>query len=118
MSVTEIEHELPCGHTLPTSALLDQIYRFATHNMRGTVDCPVCDCGCHVELARMNVSTGTEEYPETFIATGSLMDGPGAYFESHQRRRVRGLTAIGRLVTFAGREWTLPPGRLDADSDD
>jgi hypothetical protein len=104
----EIEHELPCGHSLPTEALVERITHFATSQLRGSLDCPVCGEGCQVEFARMNVSTGTLEHPETFVATGRIVGGPGSYFESHHRRRVQGLRVDGQLVQWRGREWILP----------
>lgn len=104
---SETEHELPCGHVLPTASLLDRITHFSSAHLRGAVDCPVCEKGCNVEFARMTAASGSVEWPVTFVSTGEIDGGPGAYFVAHQRRRVPGLVVDGSVARLGLREWQL-----------
>ena len=106
-TLDETQHELPCGHVLATAALLDRITHFRSAHLRGALDCPVCGEGCYVEFARLTASTGGVEWPVTFVSTGDVDGGPGAYFVPHQRRRVPGLVVDGSVARLGLREWEL-----------
>ena len=107
-SMDETQHELPCGHALPTAAVLDRITHFTSVHLCGSVDCPVCGARWSVEFAREAASNGAVESPETYLCTGHLEGGPGVYFVVHQRRRVRGLVIDGSMARLGLREWRLP----------
>jgi hypothetical protein len=101
----ETEHELPCGHALSTSSLLQRVCHFVPEQERGSIDCLVCGKTSVVEFARMDLSDGTRELPATFVSTGTLESAPGIVIAVHQRRRVRGLLVEGRHAHWDGRTW-------------
>ncbi len=104
----ETQHELPCGHSLTTAAVLDQITRFTSIHLRGSGECPVCGAGWSVEFARLAASDGAVEWPATYVSIGHLEGGPGVYFVPHQRRRVKGLVIDGSVARLGQRDWQLP----------
>ena len=106
--MAETQHELPCGHTLPTTAVLDQITRFMPVHLRGTGECSVCGAGWAVEFVRLAASDGAVEWSDTYVSLGQLEGGPGVYFVPHQRRRVSGLVIDGSIARLGLREWLLP----------
>jgi hypothetical protein len=104
----ETQHELPCGHALPTTAVLDHITRFTSVHLRGSGECPLCGAEWSVEFARLSASNGAVAWSDTYVSIGHLEGGPGVYFVPHQRRRVGGLVIDGSVARLGLREWQLP----------
>ncbi|MFN2564408.1 MAG: hypothetical protein ABR499_05270 [Gemmatimonadaceae bacterium] len=105
--IHEVDHELPCGHTLRTSELLEAVERFAPAVSRGYLDCPVCGETSYLEFAAAAASDGREEFTETYVSTGTLQGDPREGLTIHQRRRVPGLTVEWQIARWGGREWVL-----------
>jgi hypothetical protein len=105
--MTEIEHELPCGHVLTTSALLDGMTEFDSSMHLGAGPCLICGRIWQAEFVRMPLSNGTTRWDATYLCTGRYEEGPESDFVVHQRRRVPGLIVDGSVAHLGLREWAL-----------